>query len=102
MLCYILTGVYCFIGVLLGAALLTDRHCNTNKKEALFCAVAGLVWPLAIGAAAGLGLFENVKEKVQAKRQARNEKLLRFAAKLLKMKIISASTMSEVQKRITN
>lgn len=100
MLCTILVGSYCFIGGLLAAALLTDKHCNTNKKEAAFCFIAGIVWPLAIGTAAGFGLYENVKEKLFVKKQARNEQILRLSAKLLKMKIISAETMFAVQKRM--
>jgi len=102
MLCTIITGIYCFIGGLLAAALLTDKHCNTNRREAVFCLIAGVLWPLAIGVAAGFGLYDNVKEKINVRRQARNEQLMRFAAKLFKMRVISKETMLEIQRRISS
>lgn len=97
---YIVTGIYCFVGGLLAAALLTDKHCNTNKKEALFCSIAGLVWPLAIGVAAGFGVYENVREKIMARRHARNERLAKFASKLVKIKLLSKETYTEMTKRM--
>ncbi len=96
----ILASGYFLLGGLLAGALLTDKHCNTNKKEAFFCFVAGLVWPLAVGTAAGFGLFENVREKIYARRQLRNEKVLRFANQLVKMKLITKDTYHAVSKRM--
>lgn len=100
MLYPIAIGVYCVLGALLAAALITDKHCNTNKKEAFFCIIAGLVWPLAIGTAAGHGLYENIKEKLYTKRQARNERILRFSSKLVKMNLISKNTYYAVSNRM--
>lgn len=96
---YIFIGVYCFVGGLLASALMTDKHCNTNKKEAVFCFLAGCLWPLAIATAAGFGLYENVREKILTKKMARNEQITKFANKLVKMKLISKETYLKLSKR---
>ena len=96
---YTVTAIYCFVGGLLASALLTDKHCNTNKKEALFCFLAGVLWPLAIATAAGFGLYENVREKIMVKKMARHEQITKFANKLVKMKLISRETYQTLAKR---
>ena len=101
MLTYILEGIYLLSGVLLAAALLTDKNANTNKKEAVFCIVAGAVWPLAVGTAAGFALYENVQEKLFIRRQNRAEQVIRFSNKLHKLQLISKDTLLEVRERLS-
>ena len=95
----ILTAAYFFIGGLLAAALLTDKNVNTNRLEAGFCVAAGLLWPLAVGTAAGFAFYENIREKIEIKRQARNEQVRRFCVKLHKMRLISKETLASLQKK---
>lgn len=101
MILTIIIGIYCTIGGLLTGALLTDKNVNTNKLEAVFCFIAGTLWPLAIGIAAGFGLFENIRDRRLVKRRIRNDLITRFSGKLYKLQLISRDTLFEVQKRLT-
>lgn len=92
--------VYSLIGGMLVGALLTDKHTNTCKTDAIFCVIAGPIWPLAIGAASGFALVDNIKERMHARRKERGQYMLRFSAKLLKLQLISAETHYEVQRKI--
>lgn len=92
--------VYALIGGMLVGALLTDKHTNTCTQDAVFCVIAGPVWPLAIGAAAGFALYDNIRDRRFEKRRERNGHLIRFSAKLLKLGLISAETHYAVQQKL--
>lgn len=91
MLLIISISGYVIIGALVAASLLTDRQTNTSKLDAVLSTIAGLVWPLAIGAAAGFALFENLHNRYLEKRRTRNEQILRFTSKLVRMGLISSN-----------
>lgn len=93
-------AIYCIIGTILTAALLTDKHCCSNKKEAAFACVAGILWPLAVAVAASFGLFDNIKDKLRERRAQRFDRLRRFAAVMMKMKLIGQDTLVAVEKRM--
>jgi hypothetical protein len=92
--------VYSIIGGMLVGALLTDKHTNTCKQDALFCCIAGPIWPLAIGAAAGFALWDNLKDRRFERTRARREQVQRFCGKLLKLGLISSNTMYTVNRKL--
>lgn len=95
-------GLYSLIGIVLSAALLTDNHTNTCKTDAFFCCIAGPVWPLAIGAAAGFALHDNLKDKRYARKRLENDFKLKFSSKLLKLQLISAETHYKVRSKLND
>lgn len=97
MLPIILSSIYFLIGGLLAGALLTDKNVNTNRLEALFSFLAGVLWPLAVATAAGFAFWENIREKIEIRRQQRSEQVRRFCSKLLKLQLISRETLSKVK-----
>jgi hypothetical protein len=97
MLLIILVATYFFIGGLLAAALLTDRNINTNRLEALFSVTVGILWPLAVSVAAGFAFFENIQEKLRARKQAKTEQMRQFCSKLYKLNLISRDTLRGIK-----
>ena len=88
-----LTAAYFFLCGLVTLALLSDEKINTNRWEAYFCVVVGLLWPIAMAVAASVALVENIKAKRVAKKQAEREQLIRFCRNLHKLQLISFETL---------
>ncbi len=86
-------------GILLSAALLTDKHVNRDRKDAILCVIAGILWPATIYLVTGLALHENVKERIRAKKSLQREQILRFSSYLCKMRIISRETLNSLAQR---
>ena len=101
MLLYLLILCYTLSGVLVGAALVTDKTANTSRRETFYCVAAGALWPLCVFIAASAALYENVLEKIDASRRARRERIIIFARKLVKLQLIREETYTALYQRLT-
>lgn len=83
------TIIYVIIGLVVTAALLTDKQTCTSYKDGVLICAAGTIWPITIGVAASFALYGNLQEKYVARKAAKKERIIYFSAKLMKMRLIS-------------
>lgn len=93
--------VYVITGALITGALLTDKRTNTNSKEASYCIFTGVFWPLAVPTICGILLFMNVKDSIDAKRDAKTAHLHKFIVVLHKIGLIGGLTKIYVGTALT-
>jgi hypothetical protein len=102
MILYLLSACYVLSGVIVAAALISDKNANTCRKETFFCIAAGVLWPLCVFIAASYAFYENVKERQAEKRRARRERIIVFSRKLVKLGLIREETYLALYKRLTH
>jgi len=76
---------YVVTAVLIVGALLTSEQANTNFKEACYCILTGVFWPLGVPMLAGALFYSNVMEAVRERRREEAEQLRLFTGILHKL-----------------
>lgn len=92
---------YGVTGVLVTVALLTDKTTCQNKKEALYCVLFGLIWPLCIALVAASNIVQSVQAKRKLRLQERTYHILSFMTQLGKLRIVPYITVNQVAHKLT-
>ena len=98
-----LIGFYVITSIGAIGALLDSEETNQNKKEALFCIVAGILWPLATLIVSYASLYDSLSKKHRQRQRRQRERqedkyyqMKAFIRQLAKLELVSKPTAKEV------